>query len=90
MDISIYNFPLTLAFFAAVVEGARRAGVIPASFGPPAQTKPFATFKEFYPFYLREHSNPMCKRLHFVGTLIFLTLLVRVGRALGGEVAPRV
>ncbi|MEN9413029.1 MAG: hypothetical protein RLZZ342_116 [Candidatus Parcubacteria bacterium] len=28
----------------------------------------FADFKEFYEFYLGEHSNPTCRRLHFIGT----------------------
>jgi hypothetical protein len=28
----------------------------------------YRTFKEFYPFYLGEHSNRTCRRLHFVGT----------------------
>lgn len=30
------------------------------------------TFKEFYPFYLGEHSNRTCRRLHFVGTSLGL------------------
>lgn len=37
----------------------------------------FKSFKEFYPFYLSEHSKPMTKLLHFIGTgsaLIFLLL----------------
>ena len=34
----------------------------------------FATFEEFYPFYLSEHTNQTCRRLHFVG--ICLVLLV--------------
>lgn len=32
----------------------------------------FTTFREFYPFYLDEHRNPTCRRLHFVGSLIAL------------------
>ncbi len=28
----------------------------------------FATFSEFYPFYLSEHRDPTCRRLHFVGS----------------------
>ena len=34
------------------------------------------TFSEFYPFYLGEHRNPMCRRLHFIGTSIAAVLLV--------------
>ena len=30
------------------------------------------TFTEFYPFYLGEHSNRTCRRLHFIGTSIGL------------------
>ena len=36
--------------------------------------KRFATFREFYPFYLSEHANPICRRLHFVGTSLVLAL----------------
>lgn len=35
----------------------------------------YTTFREFYPFYLREHSNSTCRRLHFVGSSIVLLLL---------------
>ena len=28
----------------------------------------YATFREFYPFYLSEHSNRTSRRLHFAGT----------------------
>ncbi len=36
----------------------------------------FKTFADFYPFYLSEHSNTTCRRLHFIGTsLLILTLL---------------
>ncbi|MDE2091890.1 MAG: DUF962 domain-containing protein [Gammaproteobacteria bacterium] len=37
----------------------------------------YKSFREFYPFYLGEHSNPACRRLHFVGScLVLLTLIV--------------
>jgi hypothetical protein len=29
----------------------------------------FATFAQFYPFYLNEHRHPTCRRLHFIGSL---------------------
>ena len=36
----------------------------------------YATFQEFYPFYLTEHSPSGTRRLHFAGTLlVFLTLV---------------
>ena len=28
----------------------------------------FASFREFYPFYLSEHSNRTSRRLHFIGS----------------------
>lgn len=36
----------------------------------------FQTFKEFYPFYLNEHRNPTCRRLHFLGSTIVVALIV--------------
>ena len=36
----------------------------------------FHTFREFYPFYLGEHANRTCRRLHFIGTSIAIVLLV--------------
>jgi hypothetical protein len=38
----------------------------------------FNSFKEFYPFYLGQHSEVVCRTLHFVGTFIGLTFLVIV------------
>ena len=29
----------------------------------------YSSFREFYPFYLGEHSDRVCRRLHFVGSL---------------------
>lgn len=28
----------------------------------------FASFREFYPYYLSEHANVISRRLHFIGT----------------------
>lgn len=36
----------------------------------------FKSFADFYPFYLREHSNLMCRRLHFIGTAAVISLLL--------------
>ncbi|MGN8258337.1 Mpo1-like protein [Pseudomonas sp. SMSB3] len=36
---------------------------------------PFRSFAEFYPYYLGEHINPTCRRLHFVGTSLVIALL---------------
>ncbi len=38
-------------------------------------TTQFRSFAEFYPYYLGEHSNPTCRRLHFVGTSLVIALL---------------
>lgn len=32
----------------------------------------FASFAEFYPFYLSEHANVTSRRLHLIGTVLFL------------------
>ena len=36
----------------------------------------YGTFTDFYPFYLSEHSNRTCRRLHFAGTSIGLAFLL--------------
>ncbi|GAB3021015.1 Mpo1-like protein [Bowmanella dokdonensis] len=38
-------------------------------------TKQYQSFREFYPYYLKEHRNPTCRRLHFVGSALVLGLL---------------
>lgn len=36
----------------------------------------FKSFSDFYPYYLQEHSNMMCRKLHFVGTAGVIALLL--------------
>lgn len=35
----------------------------------------FSSFGQFYPFYLGEHANRTCRRLHFVGSSLSLVCL---------------
>lgn len=35
----------------------------------------FNSFAEFYPYYLQEHRNPTCRRLHYLGSLLVLLVL---------------
>ncbi len=37
-----------------------------------APNKIYSSFESFYPFYLTQHSNNICRRLHFVGTSIII------------------
>lgn len=41
----------------------------------PADTDKYQNFDEFYPFYLSQHRNRICRALHFVGTLLVLVVL---------------
>lgn len=36
----------------------------------------FRSFSEFYPYYLSEHQNPVCRLLHFIGSTLVLVILV--------------
>lgn len=39
-----------------------------------AQT--YNSFAEFYPFYLEEHQNLTCRRLHFVGSSLIIAIVL--------------
>lgn len=38
-------------------------------------SKEYRDFAEFYPYYLQEHSNRICRRLHFIGSSLGLVAL---------------
>ncbi|RYF54054.1 MAG: DUF962 domain-containing protein, partial [Comamonadaceae bacterium] len=51
---------------------------------PAVDPKRFTSFAEFYPFYLSEHANRTCRRLHFVGSslgLVCVALAIVTGGA---------
>lgn len=35
----------------------------------------FNSFQEFYPYYLSEHQNRTCRRLHVLGSLLVLAII---------------
>ncbi len=35
----------------------------------------FRSFSEFYPYYLSEHKDPVCRRLHYIGSTLVLAIL---------------
>ncbi len=37
-----------------------------------AASHAFASFREFYPYYLSEHCNRSCRRLHYLGSTLAL------------------
>lgn len=41
-----------------------------------ARSSGFEDFSAFYPYYLEEHSNLNCRRLHFIGTTGIIALTI--------------
>jgi hypothetical protein len=39
-------------------------------------TKKYKTLKQFYPFYLSQHQNKICRLLHIIGTMIAIGFLI--------------
>ena len=40
--------------------------------------KRYKSLAAFYPYYLSEHRNPTSRKLHFIGTSLFLSILVYI------------
>lgn len=41
-------------------------------------TQRFTNFRQFYPFYLGEHTNRTCRRLHFIGSVLVVIAFIGV------------
>lgn len=50
-----------------------------------SQTAQFQSFRDFYPYYLSEHSDLTCRRLHYAGTT--LVILIAAYALLSGSLA---
>lgn len=40
-----------------------------------ADDRKYNSLKEFYPYYLTEHQNTVCRTLHFIGTSLLFVLI---------------
>jgi hypothetical protein len=74
---------ITVISFTVTICGPMLSKTV--DFGPPAEEKPYDSFESFYPFYLSQHENETCRRLHFIGTslvILFALYEHKVGLAL--------
>jgi hypothetical protein len=39
-------------------------------------TKEYTSFKQFYPFYLSQHQNKICRRLHIIAAIFIIILFI--------------
>jgi hypothetical protein len=36
----------------------------------------YTSFRDFYPYYLGEHTNPVCRRLHVIGSSLIVIVII--------------
>ena len=40
------------------------------------KAKQYKTFEEFFPFYMSQHQNKICRGLHYVGSSLAITIFI--------------
>lgn len=60
-----------------------RAVTVMTASARPTRAPRFASFREFYPYYLGQHAHRTSRRLHVSGTL--LALLIALGAVVSGR-----
>ncbi len=43
-----------------------------------SDVKKYQAFSDFYPFYLSQHQNSICRRLHFIGSSLIIFMLAYI------------
>ena len=82
----VVGWGIVLAIAAAAASAAAADPLANHLELPWASTKPFPTWSSFYPFYLTQHQDVMCRRLHVVGSTI-VVLMVALDVHLGLSLA---
>jgi hypothetical protein len=75
LSVALDAFDVAGETLCPIASAAPCSGLPMNSSVPPATTGRFARFADFYPFYLSEHSDRTCRRLHFVGTALVLLVV---------------
>lgn len=74
LDVFVPTLLVLVAFAILPTYFQQPDNVFQVSGANAAATKPFGTFEEFYPFYLSQHQDTVCRRLHFIGTSLFFLI----------------
>ena len=70
-------FCTVVLLLASIVMQARNSALLDAFIPKMASsTKPYATFEQFYPHYLREHSQQTTRQWHYFGTTLVVLYLL--------------
>ena len=76
-----------MRIFATSLSDPGRGTIVPAQYNALAWEESvrrvvhYRSFGEFYPFYLSQHADRTCRRLHFVGTTLRLAASYAAGDA---------